>query len=264
MENIDTLFTEFLTQLQNEAIFLYGFLFIMGALAGFINTVAGGGSVLTLPLLIAIGIPHTQANATNRVGIVLQSIGGVASLGQQKHSSFPWGFWQGIVGALGSILGAYFAITIDANSFKTVLSFIIIGVVLVTILKPRSAVIQFKNKRIQKVLSLATFTVVGFYGGFIQLGLGFLSMAASTTIDGIGIHKANHAKLFVTLCANLVAISIFIYQGIVIWDLGLALALGGIMGSTTSGYVSVRQGDGFVKTFLVIMAIVMVVKLLFF
>ncbi len=240
------------------------FLVVVGIVTGFINTVAGGGSLLTLPLLIFMGLSHTYANGTNRVGILFQSIGAASGFRNQKVTSFPLGLKQGVVAGLGAIFGSILAVEIDADVFKRTLAFIIVGVVAVIVVNPKPEVVKFKSLILQRIFSLFGFFIVGIYGGFIQAGVGFLCILVSRIFDRVDLHRANHAKMFATFCISMVAISIFIYHDLVIWSYGIPLALGGVLGAWFAGNYSVRKGEGFVKVFLMVMASAMAVKLFFF
>lgn len=250
--------------MEYHDLLLYALLIFAGWITGFINTVAGGGSLLTLPLLMFMGLSHTEANGTNRVSVLMQSVGAVAGFKSKKVSSFPIGLWQGLIAAVGAVLGALLAIYIDAESFKTALAVIIVGVVLLILLNPKPDALRINNATVKFTLSMGAFFLIGIYGGFIQAGLGFLSILASTVIDRFDIHRANHAKVFVTLCITIVAMAIFIYQDLINWVLGFVLAFGSIGGSWTASRWSVNKSERLIKGFLLIMACVVAIKLVFF
>ena len=114
----------------------YLLLISTGIAAGFINTVAGGGSLLTLPLLIFMGLPTAEANGSNRVALLIQNIFAVRGFKSKGISVFPFSYWIGISATLGALIGAYFATEISAPNFNKILSIIMVLVVTITLSKP--------------------------------------------------------------------------------------------------------------------------------
>src|SRR5262245_33976354 len=176
-----------------------------GFLAGVVNTLAGGGSIITLPLLIYAGLPPTMANATNRVAIVLQNVGALA--GFERHGHRPGHeAWILLVPSMaGGILGAFLAVDVDEALLKK-----IIGLVLVLMLIPilhgtsrdrvRSGPVEIKPW-----MWLAYF-LIGVYGGFLQVGVGFLYLGLLSGIQRIDLVRANLLKVFFVLAYSLVAL----------------------------------------------------------
>lgn len=240
----------------------HGILLFTGIFCGFINVVSGGGSLLSLPVLIFIGLPPTEANATNRIAILTQSV--TANLGFVSKSvhSFPLGLYQGLLAGLGSILGTIIAVYINPDSFKDILVVIIVVVVCLIVYKPKSEFVVFKNKKIRNATSLFLYFLIGIYGGFIQAALGFLAMLVSTAIDRMTIHQANQAKVFATLCITIVALAIFIYYDLVNWELGISLAIGGAIGGWLASRWSVKQSTKLINIIVVITALVMAAYLI--
>ena len=182
----------------------YVFLISTGIAAGFINTVAGGGSLLTLPLLIFMGLPAAEANASNRVAIIIQNIFAVKGFKSKGVAVFPFAYWVSISATLGALLGAYLATEISNTSFNKILSIVMVFVLVITVLKPyldkKEALERFTKKR--NLISLLLFFGIGIYGGFIQAGVTSrftpsASILASTLDKGISI-LLKSASLFVS------------------------------------------------------------------
>ena len=115
----------------------YGLLIIVGMLAGVINTLAGGGSLLTLPVLIFMGLPPNVANATNRIGIAFQALIGTAGYRSKGVSNFPFNIYLGISALIGSLIGAQIAVDIEGETFNKLLAIIMLFVVAVIVFKPK-------------------------------------------------------------------------------------------------------------------------------
>ncbi len=153
-------------------------LFIVGCVAGFMNVTAGGGSTLTLPTLIFLGLDSALANGTNRVAIFVQNIFAVYSFKKEKYQQFNLSMKLSLLTLPGSIVGALLAVNISDALFQKILGVIMIGIV-ASMLIP-DAKIKLDNgddKKITWIVILSMF-FIGFYGGFIQVGVGFILMAA--------------------------------------------------------------------------------------
>ena len=154
----------------------------VGVIAGFINTVAGGGSLLSLPVMIFMGLPPAMANGTNRVALFLQNISGVAGFKSKGIFVFPYSLWLGISALLGAIIGAKISVELDDKTFNQIIALVMIGVVLLTVFNPGSKAkqaIEDLSKKAQTI-GIITFFFVGIYGGFIQAGVGFIILGSLT------------------------------------------------------------------------------------
>ena len=238
----------------------------VGLVAGVINTLAGGGSLLSMPILIFLGLPPAVANATNRVAIFSQNIFGVAGFKSKGVASFRYSFWLGISALLGAIIGAKIAIDIKGDLFNKILAIVMIAVVLMTIsgkTTPKQAH-EENNSISSKIIGVISFFFIGIYGGFIQAGVGFLIIGALTGIHGFSLVKTNSIKMFVVLIYTIAALAVFIYEGKVNWMYGGVLAIGNSAGAWFASRWSVKKGDKVVKIFLTIAVIALAIKLWLF
>jgi uncharacterized membrane protein YfcA len=239
----------------------------VGFIAGFLNTIAGGGSLITLPVLIFLGLPPAVANGTNRIAIFSQNIFGVLGFRSKGVSDFPYSIWLGISAFFGAIIGAKIAVDIPGELFNKILAVLIVVIVLFPILKnSRKESIESKERTgIRfKVMCVITFFFIGIYGGFIQAGVGFIIIAALTVINRFSLVKTNSIKVFVVLIYTISALFIFIMEGKIHWGYGLTLAVGNSSGSWIASRLSVKKGDNWVKWFIIITVIALAVKLWFF
>lgn len=244
----------------------YLLLIAVGFTVGFINTIAGGGSLLSLPVLIFLGLPPSVANGTNRVAIVIQTALATAGFRSKGVSTFPFNIYLGIAALLGAIIGANIAVDIKGETFNRILAIVMIVVVFIIIFKPKVSVDEMIERTTGKHRWIATiaFFFFGIYGGFINAGIGFIIILFLHYFNKLSLVKANATKVAVVLIYTLSALAVFVWNDKVDWKVGLVLAIGNGTGGWVSSRFSVKKGDGFIKSFLVIMVIIMAIKLWFF
>ena len=145
-----------------------------GLVAGFINTTAGGGSTLTLPLLMFLGLPANVANGTNRIAILLQNVVGVNTFRKKKVLDLTTDYKLAIPAILGSIIGAFFAVEIDEETLRKVIAGLMVAMLFIVVLKPDAWVKERAELASAKptILQYIIFFFLGIYGGFIQMGVG--------------------------------------------------------------------------------------------
>ncbi|MDB4292254.1 sulfite exporter TauE/SafE family protein [Maribacter sp.] len=244
----------------------YVLLVVTGFAVGFINTVAGGGSLLSLPVLIFLGLPPSVANGTNRVAIVIQTALATAGFKSKGVSTAPFNIYLGIAAFFGAIIGAYIAVDVKGETFNKILAGIMIAVVLIIIFKPKMKLAEMQERVTGKYLWIGMFGffLFGIYGGFINAGLGFIIILFLHYINHMTLVRSNATKVAVVFIYTLAALAVFILNDKVNWKVGLILAIGNGTGAWLASRVSVDKGDGFIKTFLVIMVVIMAIKLWFF
>ncbi len=244
----------------------YMLLIVVGFVVGFINTVAGGGSLISLPVLIFLGLPPSVANGTNRVAVAIQNVMGTAGFQSKGVSTYPFNIYLGISALFGAILGAYIAVDIKGETFNRILAAIMIIVVLIILFKPKMKLEELREKVQGRHLwkAVIAFFFFGIYGGFINAGLGFIIILFLHYVNQMTLVRANATKVVVVLIYTLAALVVFMLNDKIIWEVGLVLAIGNGSGAWVASRVSVDKGDGFIKTFLVIMVVIMAVKLWFF
>jgi uncharacterized membrane protein YfcA len=240
------------------------YLILIGFIAGVINTLAGGGSLLTLPILIFLGLPPNIANGTNRVAIFIQNIFGAAGYKSKGVNTFPYSIYFGISAMLGAILGAQIAVDIKGELFNKILAIVMIMAVFFMVFNPKntmSTVERITGKYFW--IGLIVFFFIGIYGGFIQAGTGFFILTALSFINRLSLVKSNAVKTVVVIIYTIAALSVFVYFGKVNWQYGLILAIGNATGAWLSSRWSVKKGDKVIRFFLIIVVIIMSIKLWF-
>jgi uncharacterized membrane protein YfcA len=228
----------------------------VGIVAGVINTLAAGGSLLVLPVLMALGLPPNVANGTNRIAIFLQNVVGVSSFHREKVMDFPSGFRVGLPAAAGAIAGAFIAVNLNDEVMKLAIAGVMIVVFFLILLKPSRWInSQETHPPIPYWLQVIVFFLVGIYGGFIQAGVGFFLLTSLVLGSGYDLLKANALKLFVILLYTPIALLIFfLHRDVHLW-MGLVLAAGNMTGAWLGTKIAVKWGAAFIR-WVVLVAIV--------
>ncbi len=237
-------------------------LFAAGAVAGVLNVLAGGGSLLTLPLLIFLGLPAAVANGTNRVAILIQNV--VAVRGFAGGGMLPWrlALICTAPALAGSVLGARLAIDIDDELFRRILAAVMLGVCVIMVIDPARR-LRFDAARLGPVRLAAlavTFFGVGVYGGFIQAGVGFL-IITGLLVHGLDLVRINAVKVLVVGVFTVAALAVFVAEGRVAWAPGLALAAGNALGGWLGARLAMAKGHDWIRRLVLIMVVVFAVRL---
>ena len=237
-----------------------------GLFAGIVNSIAGGGSLLTLPVLIFLGLPPSIANGTNRLSILFGNLSAISGYRSKGVFVFPYGLWLGISATIGAIIGAKISIDIKGELFNQILAVVMILVALNIVFNPfkKFASTSENLSKKNQWKGIIAFFFVGIYGGFIQAGVGFIIIATLTAINGFDLVKTNSIKVLVVFIYTIAAFLLFVVEGKVNWEMGLTLATGNIIGSWIGSRWSVGKGDKIIKPILLVMVVVMAVKLWFF
>ena len=237
-------------------------LFAIGTIAGFINVNAGGGSSITLSTLIFLGLNSASANGTNRIGLLFQNILAVSSFHKQKIHQFRKSFILAIFTLPGAIIGAILSIRITDEWFHRILAIVMIGIVFTIIFSPSKHSTSSAKVVHNKWLIYPAMFGIGFYGGFIQVGVGFLLMASLYHILKISLVQVNMHKVFIILLYTIPALYVFTKTGNVNWLYGLILAGGTSFGGWWGVKLAIKGGEKVIRYILIIAILVMALKLL--
>lgn len=237
-------------------------LFGIGALAGFINVMAGGGSSIVLPILIFLGLDSATANGTNRIAIFIQNITAVISFRQEKYSDFKLSIKLSLLAIPGALLGSLIAVRIDNLLFQKLLGLVIIGIML-TIILPRKAKQNMAQNAKTSWLIYPVMVGIGFYGGFMQIGVGFMLMAAFQNLLYLDLVRVNMHKVFIIFFYTMPAVLVFFMTGHINWLFGLCLAAGNAIGAWWSAKISIKKGEKIIRIVLLVALFIMAIKLFF-
>ena len=240
-------------------------LILSGIVAGFVNTLAGGGSIFTLPALMLLGLPADIANGTNRVGVFIQSL--VAVRGFNRHGLLAT---QAIVPILiptdiGSLIGATVASYVPADILKPVLIITMMTMTLVIVLKPNTIPAENETPVTlqENPMGAVWLFIAGLYGGFIQAGVGFILLAALAGSLRFDLIRANALKMACTLVFGSVALMVFIVRDQVMWIPGLIMGLATIIGVQLSVKFAINAQQKTLKWFLLGMSLIVCIAALF-
>lgn len=261
-------------------------LLAVGCAGGFVNVMAGGGSLLTMPAMVLMGMPGPAANGTNRVAILAQSVASTASFVRQGLSNFRLSMTLAACAVPGTILGAYCGTHLVGVWFNRVLALVMLGVMAVMMddgrrrrllarQSPSAAPEQADSDAAaptpatggpvgpgRVALAHALMVAVGFYGGAIQAGVGFLIMAIMHRTLRLDLVRVNAYKAPISLVCAVVALAVFAANGNVAWTVGVALAVGNAAGGWVGSVCTVRRGERLIRVVLNVALVAMVVKLL--
>lgn len=252
-------------------IWQFALLVAVGIIAGIINVIAGGGSLLTLPTMILMGLPESVANGTNRIAIIAQNIVAVSTFRSRGFADFRQSITLAACTIPGAISGAWCGAMIRGEWFNRILAAIMIGIVILMAFKEKNRKRQDSSTptardrispRTRSVVGHLSMLVVGFYGGFIQAGVGFLIMAALNGVMQLDLVRVNMHKVFVVGFFTTAALAVFAVTGNVWWIPGIILAVGNSIGGWIGSHLTLSRGETFIRRFLFAALIVMAIKLL--
>lgn len=235
------------------------FLFGVGLVAGFVNVMAGGGSTLTMPMLIFLGLDGATANGTNRIAIFIQNISATSSFHHHRPESLKTALWYSLWTLPGAVIGAMVAVNVKDELFQKILAVVIIGV-MISLLIPQKSTGSSVDKSSR--LIYPALVGIGFYGGFIQAGVGFFFMAAFLHILHLDLVTVNRYKVIIILLYTIPAVAIFVLAGKVHLLSALVLAAGNSLGAWWSAKLSIKKGEKVVRGVLVVVVCYMALKLL--
>ncbi|MDC0103623.1 sulfite exporter TauE/SafE family protein [Flavobacteriaceae bacterium] len=241
-------------------------LIVVGFFAGVINTLAGGGSLFTLPVLIFLGLPPNIANGTNRIAIVIQSLSGALGYKSKGISNFPFNIYLGISASIGAVIGAQIAIDLDGRLFNRILAIILIVVGGLILMNAKNLTHKLPERLTGKYLLFGVigFFFIGIYGGFINAGIGIVIMLFLNRINRLSLVKTNASKTAIVFIYSSLALAVFAFNDAINWKLGLLMALGTSVGAWWASRWSVKKGDQVIRWAMLITIGIMAVKLWFF
>lgn len=242
----------------------------IGIIAGTLNVIAGGGSLLSLPVLVFLGLDGPVANGTNRVAILAQNATAIGGFRARGFSDWKLSLSLALAALPGGICGALLGTMVRGELFNRILGVILISVLLYLAWqrfkkKPPSEKPSTDPRPLtsrQLILGHLALVVVGFYGGFIQAGVGFLLMAALHQVMGLDLVRVNMHKVFIVEVFTLAALVVFALKGQVLWIPGLALAVGNSLGGWIGSQISVLKGESWIRAVLYGTLLMMAVRLL--
>ena len=236
-------------------------LLVSGVVVGIINTLGGGGSVITMALFMAMGIPVSVANGTNRIAVVMQNLSATIAFMRKKMLDLKSSLLLGIPTVLGTVAGSLLALDVSDKTFKVCLS-LVLAIILVYLILDRGNAPKKEGHALKiQWWHYPIFFLVGFYGGYIYIGLGFLILAVTIWTMNLDIVTANVLKGCVIFLSTPFALAVFMYNGQVDYVAGLVHGVGNILGAVMASHWVVSWGVKFVKWFTLFIIIVSFIDL---
>ena len=238
-----------------------------GCASGFLNVIAGGGSLITLPLLLHMGYPAPLANGTNRVAVIAQCVSAVATFRSKGHSDARTSLRMSALVIPGAVIGGVAGVKISGRLFDILLALVMLGVAALTARQMWCPPKRHARGTPSTPGGLAgTFALlgIGFYGGFLQVGVGFLLMAALERLFRMDLLSVNMHKVFLALAFTVAAFPVFVWQGQVDWRAGAILAVGNATGAWISTHLQIRKGENFIRLVFLGAILIMAIDLLVF
>ncbi|MDG2047718.1 MAG: sulfite exporter TauE/SafE family protein [Halioglobus sp.] len=242
-----------------------GLLVAVGMASGFLNVVAGGGSLLTVPVMVFMGLPGPVANGTNRIAILAQNVTAIATFARRGFRDFRLGLTLAACALPGSVAGALIGVQLQGAWFNRALALIMVAVMLVMYFDKQAAEQpeNYQPTRRQLLYGHLLMVGVGFWGGFIQIGVGFLIMPVLNRVMGLDLVRTNMHKVFIIALYTVVALIIFTNQLELMWIIGIALAVGNSIGGYLGARFAISGGDRMIRRVLNFVLIIFIIKLLF-
>lgn len=230
-----------------------------GLAAGFVNTVAGGGSVIALPVLVEI-VGASVANGTNRVAILMENAIAVVSF--HRGRKVPWRFVLPLFIPIvaGAAAGAWVATQLSADAMKRVFGLVIVLVALSMLVRPSRWLLE-GEPRLREPWRALIFFGIGLYGGFVQAGVGFLLLAGLVLIEGLGLIRGNAAKVVLILAYTPLSLLLFALAGQVDWAAGAALGVGSMTGALAASRLAISKGAGWIRWVVICAAVAAAVRM---
>jgi len=240
-------------------------LLAVGVVAGFLNVMAGGGSLLSVPVLVFMGLPGPVANGTNRIAILAQNLSAITAFFRRGFSDFRLSLTLAACAVPGALAGALVGTRLDGIWFNRVLALVMLGVMLVMHFDKGGTqnASDHQPTRSQLQRGHLLMVAVGFWGGFIQIGVGFILMPVLNRAMGLDLVRTNMHKVFIVAVYTVVALAVFASKVEILWLVGLTLALGNAIGGYLGAHTSVTRGETLIRRILNIVLIVFIAKLLF-
>lgn len=237
-------------------------LLVSGIIVGIINTLGGGGSVISMALFMAMGLPVNVANGTNRIAVVLQNLSSTLTFIRKRMLDIKSGLLLSIPAIIGNILGSVVAMEVDDTTFRICLSVVLAVILVYLIFDRQRPQLHTGHSLTIRWWHYIWFLIVGFYGGYIYIGLGFLILAVTIWTMKLDIITANVLKGCVIFLSTPFALAVFMINGQVDYGVGLLHGAGNIIGAVMASHWAIGWGVKFVKAFTLVVIVVSFIDLI--
>lgn len=240
-----------------------GILFLVAIAAGFIDAVAGGGGLLTIPALLFTGMSPVQAIATNKLQACFGSFTATRYFVKQKLVHPKKQLWGILAASIGAIFGAIAIQLFDSRILISILPFALMLIALYLVLAKNFGEPNEKPKLNEMNFNVSFISGIGFYDGFFGPGTGTFFTLSYCKMRALNLIQATaHAKLM-NFTTNIISLFIFVLSDQILWGLGLSMALGQIIGARIGAASAIKQGTNFIRYMTVAVCICMSMSLLY-
>lgn len=236
-------------------------LFAAAVLAGFVDAIAGGGGLITVPALLAAGVPPVAAIATNKIQGSFGTAAATYTFWRKGRIDFALLKWPLIATAVGAALGAFTVTFVDTTWLMVLLPVLLDGIAVYFLVGPKASD-EDVHARLTPFAFGAVTGGIGFYDGFFGPGAGSFFALALVTLLGMGLTRATAHTKALNLASNVVSVVVFAIGGHALWLIGLMMAVGQVIGGWLGSHAAMRFGPKLIRPLLVIVCLAMVAKLL--
>ncbi len=241
---------------------------LVSAAAGAMNSIAGGGTLLTFPALVGLGIPPIVANATSTVALWPGSVSSMWGYREELRGSRTWAIGFAMPSLLGGALGAWLLLRTPPSRFAQIVPWLVLGATALFMLQP--PVMRYLRDRRAKAMTSASIVtdertdadrtrgfpsigvlgaqlLLGVYGGYFGAGAGILMLAVLGFMGMSNIHRMNGLKNWGGLCMNFVAAAMFAFSGIVDWPVALSMAVASVAGGYSGSRIAQKVPQRYIR-----------------
>lgn len=238
------------------------FLFFAAFIAGFIDSIAGGGGMISVPAMLLVGIPPLETLGTNKLQSLFGSSSASIAYARRGHVDLREQLPMVAMAAGGAALGAMLATFVPGSILKLVLPFFLIGIALYFALKPSVSDLDRAQRITPFLFTLTLVPLIGFYDGVFGPGTGSFFMLAFIALAGFGVLKATAHTKFLNFGSNVGGFVVFALYGVVHWKIGLLMGCGQFLGAQVGSRFAMKNGARIIKPLLVITSITLAIRLL--
>ena len=241
----------------------YTVFFVAAFLGGFIDAIAGGGGLITLPAIMAMGVPPHLALGTNKLQGVFGSFTATLNFTKKGLINYKECFVGIFFTFIGALIGATLILFLNANFLKIIIPFLLIAIFIYTLFMPKIGESDRAAKMNERLFYVVFGLILGFYDGFFGPGAGSFWMFAMVALIGLNLKKAVAHTKALNFTSNIVALGVFIAGGQILWLVGFLMAVGQILGAYFGSNLVIKKEVKFIRTMFLIVVAATICKLLF-
>jgi uncharacterized membrane protein YfcA len=248
--------------LPEITLYVLTLLFLAAFVAGFVDAIAGGGGLITVPAMLIAGLPPIDTLATNKLQSLFGSGSATLAYARGGHVELRSQFPMAIMSALGSAVGAALTTFVPGDVLRALLPVLLIVIALYFLFKPNLGDADKHQRMTSFLFGLTLVPLIGFYDGIFGPGTGSFFMLAFVTLLGFGMLKATAHTKMLNFASNIGAFAVFFVSGAIHWKAGLIMGVGQFLGAQAGSRLAMRSGAKIIRPLLVIACVALAIKLL--